>query len=202
MSHRTEGKPPPAAPGQGRTPPPSRDDLLELARTRFQGDGLFEMRELADALGVSRATVYRWAGNRELLLGEVLWDLTGRTLAWAREQARGDGAPYLVEVFERFVVAVDESAPLCRFLLRDPELALRVLTSRHGVVQTRLVAAVRDMLRAAEERGSFRPAIDLDTLAYAAVRLGEAFVCSDVITGTDRDVRRAVDVLRLLLRGM
>jgi AcrR family transcriptional regulator len=183
-----------------RSAAPTRDDLLALAQRRFLACESLEMSELAAALGVSRATVYRWAGNKEALLGEVLWRFAEQAVNRARKGARGEGVPYLLQVFESFVVSVDRSEPMRRFLLHDPELALRVLTSQHSVVQPRMVAVLRGMLAEAEAKGTFRPPIDLDSLSYAAVRIGESFLYSDIITGTPRDVQRAVDLLRLILR--
>lgn len=200
MSGIREEKPPSTPPPSHRTAPCTRDDLLALAQRRFLGCESLEMSELAAALGVSRATVYRWAGNKELLLGEVLWRFAERAVCRAQEAARGEGVPYLLQVFEGFVVSVDRSEPVRRFLRHDPELALRVLTSRRSVVQPRIVALLRRILADAVEKGTFRPPVDLDTLSYAAVRIGESFLYSDIITGTPREVGRAVDLLRLILR--
>lgn len=179
---------------------PARGDLLALARERYLAGEPLEMAQLAEELGVSRATVYRWGGNKERLLGEVLWSFAARAIDRALRDAPGEGVPYLLGVFERVLESVDRSEVVQRLLRTEPELALRVLTSGHSVVQPRTIAALRDAFRHETDRGAFRPPMDLDSLCYATVRIGEAFLYSDTITGTPRDLHRAVDVLALLLR--
>ena len=46
------------------------------------------MSGLAEDLGVSRVTLYRWVGSREHLLVEVIWSLGRRTLD--NDRGRGD----------------------------------------------------------------------------------------------------------------
>src|SRR5258706_14524380 len=65
---------------------------LPAARRVHQGKRL-DMQGIADELGVSRATLFRHVGGREVL-GEALWLLTGRTLEAAAmrwEAERPDG---------------------------------------------------------------------------------------------------------------
>ena len=62
-----------------------------------------DMLALASELGVSRATIYRWTGDRERLLADVLWSLSDE----AFEQAKADHAEYsggaVVRVTEGFI---------------------------------------------------------------------------------------------------
>ncbi|GGO84266.1 QsdR family transcriptional regulator [Wenjunlia tyrosinilytica] len=173
-------------------------DLLRLSRRRFLDGVPLDMGGLAEELGVGRATVYRWAGNKEQLLGEVIWSLTEPSIQLARDEAQGKGVPYLVDFFQRFLKVVDGFTPLRTLLTADPEGALRILTSRHSGVQSRVVAAVRDLLREQVDAGELDPPVDLDTLAYTTVRICESFLYSDTITGTEREVGQAVEILRLL----
>lgn len=180
--------------------PSGRAELLDLARDWYIEGRPLEMRALAAEAGVSRATLYRWAGNRERLLGEVLASMMAGTVEWAREGAHGEGVAFILHTYERVLNAIAGSAPLHRLLMNEPELALRVLTSRHSVVQRQSVAALRAICQHEVDQGTFRPPVDLDTLSYAAVRIGESFLYSDIITGTERDVAKAVEVVALMLR--
>nr|WP_265737489.1 QsdR family transcriptional regulator [Actinacidiphila soli] len=56
------------------------------------------------------------------------------------------------------------------------------------------------MFQEAVDEGSFHPPIDVDTISYATVRIAESFLFSDIITGTERHMRRAIDIIRLILR--
>lgn len=175
-------------------------DVLAEGRRRFLRGSRLDMRELAADLQISRATLYRWVGDRERLIGEILWSLAERGLADARGHA-GDakGAEWVVRFYSRFMEIVAAFEPIRRFVEAEPDAALRVLTSRHGVQQQRLIAALRDVLRervAADELALRLPAEDM---AFVMVRIGESFIWREFITGDEPDISRATDVVRVLL---
>src|SRR5262245_25508423 len=62
-----------AEPGARRQPLP--EDVLHAARRRFLRGERVDMNDLAREVGIGRATLYRWVGSRDQLLGEVLWSL-------------------------------------------------------------------------------------------------------------------------------
>jgi AcrR family transcriptional regulator len=181
-------------------PRPTPVDALALARRRWLAGERLDMGALAKELGVSRATLYSWVGSRERLIGEVLWSFAEQGMAQARADATGTGADYIVDVFDRFTHANASFAPLHRFIEQDAELALRVLTSKQGPVQERMIAVARELLVAEVEARTFEPALDVDTLAYLLVRVAESFIYSDIITGTEPDVEKAIEVVRILLK--
>jgi AcrR family transcriptional regulator len=157
------------------------------------------MQALAEELGVSRATLYLWVGSREKLIGEVLWSFADAGLRQARDGARGSGAAYVLDVFRRFIRANAAFAPLRKFIEQDPELALRVLTSKSSPVQGRMVDATRALLADQVEAGRLVPALPIDALAYTIIRVAESFLYSDLIAGSEPDVERAVQVVEVLL---
>lgn len=187
--------------GDRTTPRRTPLDALALARERWLAGERLDMGRLADDLGISRATLYTWVGSKERLIGEVLWSFAEEGLAQARAAATGSGADYIIDVFERFDRLNAEFRPLRRFLEQDPELALRLLTSKHGPVQQRMIAAARALLAEQVQAGALTPALDIDTLAYLMVRVAESFIYSDVITGSEPDVDKAVEVVRVLLHA-
>ena len=188
-----------AVAGNG-SPRPTPLDALKLARRRWLAGERLDMGALARDVGVSRATLYSWVGSKERLIGEVLWSFAEDGLRQARERARGTGADYVVDVMERFIRMNAAFEPLLRFVGQDPELALRVLTSKNSPVQGRMVAVARDLLQEQVEAGTLQPALDVDTLAYTIIRVAESFLYSDVIAGSEPDVDKAVDVVRVMLR--
>jgi AcrR family transcriptional regulator len=160
-----------------------------------------DMRGLATDVGMARATLYRKVGSRDRLLGEVLWYLT--RMEWARAFNGTEdlsGAPRVVEVIRRFMTRVQEGTALRRLLDAEPEATLRILTSKHGTIQQRIIGTVERFLALEEERGALRPFIDRQTLAYVIVRIGESFLYADVIADTEPDVDRAVEIIARLLR--
>src|SRR5688500_15666061 len=66
-------------------------ELFALAVTMWNAGERFDIGKMAQRLGVSRATVFRWVGSRELLYGEVLSKLFQTALAEAVAEARGKG---------------------------------------------------------------------------------------------------------------
>jgi AcrR family transcriptional regulator len=184
---------------EGVKPAPGPLDAFRLARRAFLAAERIDMRAIAAELGVNRATLYRWVGSKELLIGEILTALARQTLAAIRSDIPGEGAPYVAAVVERYLRQSHDFAPVKRFVERDPEYALRVLTSKESTFQRASVAALRELLEEQVATGALRTTADLDDLAYVIVRIGESFLYSDVIIGSEPDVAKAGRMVRLLL---
>ena len=175
-------------------------DAFALAERSFEAGERVDMHAIATELGVSRTTLYRWAGSKELLIGEVLWARTARTLdrVIADAEARPDR---VAAVLERCTRLIARDPALARFLERDPEFALRVLTTKQSQVQRRTTAALVALLEEDVAAGRLAPGMDLETLAYVLVRIAESFLYSNVITGEPVDVEKAADAFRAVLRA-
>ncbi|TMM00237.1 MAG: TetR/AcrR family transcriptional regulator [Actinobacteria bacterium] len=183
-------------PGAARATPL---DALRLAQETLLAGETLDMGALAAQLGLSRATLYRWVGSKERLLGEVLWSLAADAMDAAVDDARGSGPDFVAEVIERYMNAALGFEPLWRFVARDPEYALKVIASRHSPMQRRSIAAVHRVLEQQASAGAIEPALALDSLAYLIVRIVESFLYTDVITGGEPDVGAARDAVRALL---
>lgn len=188
----------------GGTRPPDEvpADIFGAALGTFLGPHRLDMRALAAELGIGRATLYRRAGNRDELLGQVVWYLTRRALAPAIDSAAGlEGRERVIAIVDHFMRSVHDQPALRRFVEEEPEAALRILTSKNGPVQRGIVEALERLLADEQGRGALRLTIDRDTLAYVIVRIGESFLYADVIADNEPDVARAVDVIERLLRA-
>jgi AcrR family transcriptional regulator len=177
---------------------PSRGDLLALARRRFLKGLRLDMRAMACELRVSRATVYRWAGNHDQLLSEVLSGLALETFRVAEAGVRQRGRARVLEVYRRFLTLLATSEPLRQALLRDPQQFLRVAT-RVGPVSRTTVRLCEEVLRREVERDALTTATEPDALASAMVRIGEATLYADLLAGVEPDIDRSVDIVGLLL---
>ena len=187
----------------GGTEPPEEipSEIFQAALATYRERRRLDMRALAGDLGIGRATLYRKVGNRDRLLGEVMWYLTRVAMACALAKAEDRrGAERVVEVLRLFMSAVNGSADLRHFLEAEPEAALRILTSKHGPIQPGVTDALEGLLTQEEERGHLQPTIDRGTLAYVIVRIGEGFLYADVIADQEPDVDAAVEVVARLLR--
>jgi AcrR family transcriptional regulator len=190
----------PVATGRpGRPAAATREDTLALASERFLAGERVDMRGIAQELGLARATMHRWFGTRELLLGEMLATLAEERLAAIRSATSGSGAGALLDCFDSFNRELAATKGLRALLATEQERALRVLTSSAGVVQPRVVAAIERLICAEVDAGAFAPAIAPGSLAYAIVRLAESFLYNDAIVGIRGDTERLREVEAVLL---
>lgn len=164
----------------------------------------------AQELGISRTTLFRRVGNREDLLGEALHYMSERT--WASllrdwQQRHGDavrsdtGELRSLGVMRGFRSAIAGNQGFRRFLDDEPTLAVRLITDPTGAVQPGVIAAHVELLRRDVEDGGFVTTVSLDSLGYAVVRLGEAFLYSDVLAARPPDLDAASTLLAALVEG-
>jgi AcrR family transcriptional regulator len=166
----------------------SRAEVLAAARRRYVEGERVDMRAIAAELRVSRATLYRWFGSRDGLLGEAIARETEEYFAHVRARVGGRGAPALLETFDRINRGLVRATGLRRFLEQEREAALRTLTSSGGLVQPAAVAAIAELIERERAAGAYDPPTDPATLAYAIVRLAEAFIYNDALAGIRGDV--------------
>jgi AcrR family transcriptional regulator len=183
----------------GRPAASTRQAALALATERLLAGERVDVQAIARELGLARATMHRWFQTRELLLGEVLGTLAEVRLTAIREEVAGDGAAALLETLDRFNREVAHTRGLRTLLAQEPERSLRILTSSNGVVQPRVVNTIQGLIDAEVRAGSFVPVVLPEVLAYALVRLGEAFMYNDALTGIRGDTERLRQVEAALL---
>lgn len=159
-------------------------DLLALAHGKWLAGERLDLGKLAEELSVGRATVFRWAGSREQLYGEVLWIEIAREYEAARKAyAALTGAAMHASVSRRLMKKLRASEPMQRFIAQDPAFAMRVLFSSESAVEQRMVSAVEQSLAAQRDAGHIAPAMALHDLAYVIVRIAESLMYRDVISG-------------------
>jgi AcrR family transcriptional regulator len=190
-----------ATPRPGRPPAATRKAALELATRRFLAAERIDVQALARELGLARATMHRWFQTREALLGEVLAALAERRIAAARRGVQGNGAGALLETFDRFNREVAATRGMRFLLAQEQERALRILTSSGGLVQPRVVAAIEAVIDEEVAAGHYQPVVAPGALAFAIVRLGEAFLYNDAIVGIRGDTERLREIEAALLEA-
>lgn len=183
----------------GRPAAATREQALALATERFLAGERVDVKAIAVDLGLARATMHRWFGTREALIGEALATLAEQRLLAARRATPGTGATALLDSFDRFNRELAATRGLQIWLSQEQERALRLLTSSGGIIQPRVVAAVERLIRAEIDAGAFIPAAAPSGLAYAIVRLAESFIYNDAIFGIRGDVERLREVQAALL---
>src|SRR5689334_1238177 len=183
---------------RGRPATASPDDVLQAATAQYLAGQRLDLTELAKGLGMSRATIYRWFGSREALLGEVIARQLELLVARKRAEVRGRGAAGLLEVLDKVNRTLIRSDAVRR-LLEQERTAMRIFTSSAGVVEPRAVACIQALIEEEMTTGDYEPPADPATLAYALVHLRHAFLWNDATNGVRGDYERLHDVSAALL---
>ncbi len=183
---------------RGRPPAASRDDVVGVALDAYLHGQRVDVQAIATELGLGRTTIYRWFGSRDGLLGEVLVRAAEPVIDKAYAEARGEGAIRLLDTFDRINREL-ASAPALRQFLEQERDALRIIVSGSGIVQPRMVARITSLIEDEVHAGRFEPSVEPSALAYAIVRLAEAFLYNDTLTGIRGDVEQLRKVEAVLL---
>ncbi|GAA5062021.1 QsdR family transcriptional regulator [Nocardia callitridis] len=158
-----------------------------------------DIQAIAAQLKLSRASIYRWFGSRDAVLGTVLAGEFEGLLARADARRRSTGARRILDVLNRVNRWMTDNEPFRRYFENEPLAGLRILTTTDGPVQPVVVAAVAALVTRAETEDGYRPPLDTDLLAYTLVRLGEAFLYNDNVAGIRGDIERLHEVQAALL---
>lgn len=172
---------------------------MRLARAQYLSGQRVDLTILSRTSGVSRASIYRWFGSRDALLGGIVAEELERLVAAHRRSVGRRGPRGLLEVFDRVNRSLSRSLALRALLGQERDGALRLLTSSGGPVQPRAVSCIQRMIEAEVTAGAYEPAADPAALAYAIVRLAEAFLYNDVAIGIRGDWQRLHQVEAALL---
>jgi AcrR family transcriptional regulator len=183
----------------GRPAAAAREDVIALARRRFLRGERVDMQGVARELGLARATVHRWFGTREDLLGEMLAELAEARIAAIREATPGVGARALLDCFDGINRELAHTPGLAEWIGQEQERALRILTNSAGIVQPRVVAAIQRLIDAEIDAGYYVPTAAPPVLAYAIVRLAEAFLYNDARFGIRGETERLREVEAAML---
>jgi AcrR family transcriptional regulator len=185
--------------GRGRPAAASREDVLEAGLYRYLRGQRVDVQAIAAELGLGRATIYRWFGSREKLLGQIIIRATEPVLEAARRGQRGKGGPGLLNTFDRFNRALADAPALQAFLDQERDAALRIIATDAGVVQPRIVELITGLIGEEVEAGTYEAPLETSTLGYAIVKLAQAFLFNDAVAGMRGDVDRLREVEAALL---
>jgi len=171
------------------------------ARATFIEGSRIDMGRLAARLGVDRTSLFRWVGNRDALLSEVLWSLAVPTLEQAEAATRDtQGAARVSAVLTHFARDLITADYFRGFLQREPARALRLLTTKESEIQRRYVAVVEALVRQELGEQPFGRSVSAHDLAYLLVRISESFTYADLLNGDRPSAERARAAFELVLR--
>jgi AcrR family transcriptional regulator len=179
---------------------PTPLDAYKLAKRAFLASQRVDMTTIAEQLGISRVTLYRWVGNRAALLGEVMAELAIGTAQAERGRTDKTGADAIAHVATYLVQTLMAFEPMQQLLRAEPEFALRVLTTSEGPTAARIADYWTQEIDAEIGAGRYSPVLPASDLAYLVVRLSESFVYKEVIAGEPADPALAERVFRMILQ--
>ncbi len=171
-----------------------RKRAIELARIRFLEGQRIEVGALAGELGIGRTTLYRWVGERDELIEEVLAGLVDDWFATVDRAARGTGRARVIDLFRRFLEIAAASGPLTELAEREPALTMRILLDRGGKVAIRSKQLLSDVM------ARDLPDLDVPTNIVDAIEMGAAsLVWANVAAGRDPDIDGAIQLASTLI---
>lgn len=181
-------------------PAPAPADLLALAKKRFMLGERLDINTLAEELGISRATAYRWAGNVDELSDRVIASLAADTFHRSFRAARGEGVDRIIDGTRRGLRDMSRGPYRVWLSSEDPEKALRTVASRFGHAQGTTMRLFEQLLTEEVRAGRLNLPVEPHTMAYAIVRISESFLYADLIAGEEPDIEACVEIIKLLLR--
>src|SRR5664279_3754386 len=177
-----------------------RRRAIDAATTVYLAGEKLDMSWLADDLGASRATLYRWVGNRDNVLAMVLSEATERTYRQAIEQAQGRGSAYLLDLFDKVMHSIVASAPLRALTTREPMVFIR-LAFLPGAIESAAARITAEVLARESASGALNLTLTPEVLAKALVRICEVHLYAPLLGGDEPEIDTALDLVSLLLGG-
>jgi AcrR family transcriptional regulator len=209
-----------AASAAGDRIPSSREKILDVAEALFARRGYagVGLREVADAVGLGKSSLFHHFRGKSQLYYEVL----GRVLA--RIQARlepvlaagGDPEQRLLRWVDALIDALAEQPASARLLLRalvedeTPREALPSEAERAEAIVDSTLDGIRRLLREGVAEGAFRPVSDAHTVQtligatvyhFASGELGETLLGRPLLSA-EAVARRKRELRELLRSGL
>jgi AcrR family transcriptional regulator len=176
-------------------------DAVALAQVWVRAGRRLDMAGLAAELGVSRNTLYRWTGDRDRLLADVVWaDLSALVARSVAASTAAPGLPRLEDIGSRLLDLIVEESAVRTLLANEGGAGLRMLTAPAGPIRPRLVALIAAAIEAEARAGAYRAPAPPEVLADGVVSLGERFLHHGGDPDLNPDPAAAKAIISLLLR--
>jgi AcrR family transcriptional regulator len=176
-------------------------DVFNRAREIVNSGRRLDMVALGTELGISRATLYRWTGDRERLLSDILWTNVQALLEYIDATTTERGVARIEQFTARFLEALTTGGRLEAILRTEGDAGFRVITHPRGGVRPRLVAALTDRIQREVDDGFYHPTTEVGILTEGIVALGERFLYHGGDPDANPDPATARQIIALLVRG-
>jgi AcrR family transcriptional regulator len=154
---------------------------------------------LAAARGVARTTLYRWTGDRERLLSDLVWADMSALLTGIAERNEERGGERISEIADEYFTLLSKGG-MQAFLAAEGDTGLRLVMALDGGVRPRLVDLVASMIEQEAADGHYQPPEEPRLLADVIVSLGERFLHHGGDPEMNPDLHTARRAIALLVR--
>jgi AcrR family transcriptional regulator len=177
----------------------TREEVLGRVTEEFLACRRIDVQAIAVECGVARATVYRWFGSRDRLIGEAMLGVVSRRIAEARGLVGGHGAGALLDTLDVVYRGLSAAPHVRHFIDQDRQTALPLMTSSSGALHPRMVEIVKGLIDDEVQGGHYEPPTDTAALAYVLVRLTEGMLFNYAEDDLPKDLDRMREVIAALL---
>jgi AcrR family transcriptional regulator len=175
-----------------------RDDAVRLARRHYLAGERVDMQSLAAELGIGRTTLYRWVGDRDSLISEMLAEMVVEVIRAAVEEAQGEGLDRTIDGIRRFMETTSRYSPLRHLVQTEPELGLRVMLAPGSGVSRAITSELRAELEAARPEWAGEKA---EELADVLTQIGMAYEWGNIAVRSEPEIDRAMRAMERVIRA-
>ena len=106
-----------------------------------------------------------------------------------------------IQITDIGVTLIHEAFQFRTILEADPARAMSIVASGAHPNQQVVIGLVQELVEDEVTRGHLHIGWEPHTLAYAIVRIFEAFLYGDIVAGEHQDLDRAVEIIDILVRS-
>ena len=174
-------------------------EVFKMARKRYLAGRHLCLGELAKEAGISRGTLQRWVGNKDLLLDEILWSMARPAFEKAVRETPNTGLEHIIGVHRAFMTAILSDRAVQHFIKNEQHYALRILTNTSSGVSKRVVQLTAAHLREQQTSGHIQLHASAEELAEFIILANQAIIYSDSVSGRSPAIEKACSLIRMLL---
>jgi AcrR family transcriptional regulator len=180
---------------------PTPAGAFERARQYLRDGQRIDMVALASDLGIGRATLYRWTGDRERLLADAVW-AEAQAIAehFRRQTRRRRGLSRIQAICVGYLTFFGDNPGVNAFLEHERGTGLELITRVNGGFRPRIEAWLTAMIQDEIDAGHYRAPADPALLADGIMTIGERYLHHGGDPDVTPDAEAAGRMIAVLLR--
>ena len=171
---------------------------MRLARRQYLARERIDMQSLANQLGIGRTTLYRWVGDRDSLVAEMLSGMAVEAIGTVIAKADGEGLDRVIDGMRRFMETSAGFAPLRHLVQTEPDLGLRVMLAPGSTVSRAITAELQREIEAVRRDWAGEKAAEL---ADVLTQIGMAYEWGNIAVRSEPEIDRAIRAMETVIRA-